>query len=193
MLLVTFQLKRAAYANYVVKMKLVALYLLLLSFVCNDLDTLPKNKVIQPNFIILFSDDAGYADFGFQGSTDIRTPHLDKLAQSGVRFTNGYVTASVCSPSRAGMLTGKYQQRFGHELNLSGKPDPTVPDSIRGLPLTEKTIADYLKEKGYVTGLVGKWHLGLEDRFHPTNRGIRRIFWPQERKRTVFGRIRGYH
>ncbi|NBW94300.1 MAG: sulfatase, partial [Bacteroidetes bacterium] len=76
----------------------------------------------QPNFIILFSDDAGYADFGFQGSQLIRTPHLDRLAESGARFTNGYVTASVCSPSRAGMLTGRYQQRFGHELNLPGVP-----------------------------------------------------------------------
>ena len=109
-----------------------------------------------PNLIILFSDDAGYADFGFQGSEAIRTPQLDRLAASGVRFTNGYVTASVCSPSRAGMLTGRYQQRFGHELNLPGKEDPAVPDSARGLPLTELTIADWLSDAGYVTGLVGK-------------------------------------
>jgi len=176
LLQVTFQLKRAAYANYVVKMKLIVFYLFLLSFICSDWEPSPKNKVVQPNFIILFSDDAGYADFGFQGSTDIRTPNLDKLAQSGIRFTNGYVTASVCSPSRAGMLTGKYQQRFGHELNLPGQPDPAVPNSVRGLPLSEKTIADYLKEKGYVTGLVGKWHLGLEDQFHPTHRGFDEFF-----------------
>ena len=129
-----------------------------------------------PNLIILFSDDAGYADFGFQGSEAIRTPQLDRLAASGVRFTNGYVTASVCSPSRAGMLTGRYQQRFGHELNLPGKEDPAVPDSARGLPLTELTIADWLSDAGYVTGLVGKWHLGLEDHFHPTRRGFDEFF-----------------
>ena len=130
----------------------------------------------QPNLIILFSDDAGYADFGFQGSRKFRTPRLDELAQSGVRFTSGYVTASVCSPSRAGMLTGRYQQRFGHELNLPGRADPAVPDSARGLPLTERTIADLLKEAGYTTGLIGKWHLGLEDHFHPTRRGFDEFF-----------------
>jgi arylsulfatase A-like enzyme len=130
----------------------------------------------RPNLIVLFSDDAGYADFGFQGSQTIRTPHLDQLAASGVRFTNGYVTASVCSPSRAGLMTGRYQQRFGHELNLPGVADPQVPDSVRGLPLTEQTIADILAENGYATGLIGKWHLGLEDHFHPLRRGFDEFF-----------------
>lgn len=129
-----------------------------------------------PNLIILFSDDAGYADFGFHGSDMIRTPNLDRLAASGVQFTNGYVTASVCSPSRAGMMTGRYQQRFGHELNLPGKRDPLVPDSLRGLPLSERTIANWLSDAGYTTSLVGKWHLGLEDHFHPTNRGFDEFF-----------------
>lgn len=136
---------------------------------CTHPETQPE---APPNLIILFSDDAGYADFGFHGSELIRTPHLDRLAESGARFTNGYVTASVCSPSRAGMLTGRYQQRFGHELNLPGKPDPAVPDSMRGLPLSERTIADWLSDAGYATGLFGKWHLGLEDHFHPTRRGF---------------------
>ncbi len=130
----------------------------------------------RPNLIILFSDDAGYADFGFHGSEHISTPDLDRLAASGVRFTNGYVTASVCSPSRAGLMTGRYQQRFGHELNLPGVADPAVPDSVRGLPLIERTIADLLSENGYATGLFGKWHLGLEDRFHPTRRGFDEFF-----------------
>ncbi|MDA1028371.1 MAG: sulfatase-like hydrolase/transferase [Bacteroidetes bacterium] len=139
----------------------------------------PRHQDLEeqpPNLIILFSDDAGYADFGFQGSHDIRTPHLDRLAQAGVRFTSGYVTASVCSPSRAGMLTGRYQQRFGHELNLPGARDATIPGSIRGLPLSERTIADLLKEQNYVTGLVGKWHLGMADHFHPMNRGFDEFF-----------------
>ncbi len=130
----------------------------------------------RPNLIILFSDDAGYADFGFQGSEFMQTPYLDKLAASGARFTSGYVTASVCSPSRAGLLTGRYQQRFGHELNLPGKPDPAVPDSLRGLPLSERTIADWLADAGYATSLIGKWHLGLEDRFHPQQRGFQEFF-----------------
>ncbi|MFT5142691.1 MAG: arylsulfatase A-like enzyme [Rhodothermales bacterium] len=130
----------------------------------------------QPNIILLFSDDAGYADFGFQGSPDIKTPNLDRLAASGIRFTNGYVSASVCAPSRAGMLTGRYQQRFGFEYNLPGKPDPDVPDSARGLPLSELTIANHLKNLGYATGLIGKWHQGLEDHFHPLNRGFDEFF-----------------
>ena len=149
---------------------------LIIPLVCCFLATGCTSEPPPPNLIILFSDDAGYADFGFQGSADYKTPHLDALASSGARFTSGYVTASVCSPSRAGMLTGRYQQRFGHELNLPGVPDPSVPDSARGLPLSERTIADLLKDEGYATGLVGKWHLGLEDHFHPTNRGFDEFF-----------------
>jgi arylsulfatase A-like enzyme len=150
-------------------MRSVSVLLAALLLSCSD----PEPR---PNLVILFSDDAGYADFGFHGSEVIRTPHLDRLAASGVMFTSGYVTASVCSPSRAGLMTGRYQQRFGHELNLPGVADPAVPDSVRGLPLTERTIADVLSENGYATGLIGKWHLGLEDLFHPTRRGFDEFF-----------------
>jgi arylsulfatase A-like enzyme len=129
-----------------------------------------------PNLVILFSDDAGYADFGFQGSSDVETPNLDQLAASGIRFTDGYVSASVCAPSRAGLLTGRYQQRFGFEYNLPGARDASIPDSVRGLPLSETTIADELGRLGYATGLVGKWHQGLDDRFHPLNRGFDEFF-----------------
>jgi arylsulfatase A-like enzyme len=155
--------------NYILRPFLLILTIVLTSLSCSS-------PAPRPNLIILFSDDAGYADFGFQGSTLIRTPHLDDLAESGIRFSSGYVTASVCSPSRAGMLTGRYQQRFGHELNLPGLRDPNAPDSARGLPLSERTIADLLSEAGYATGLVGKWHLGLEDHFHPTRRGFDEFF-----------------
>ncbi|MCH2111283.1 MAG: sulfatase [Planctomycetes bacterium] len=130
----------------------------------------------RPNVVILFTDDAGYADFSFQGSDSHHTPRIDSIAENGVRFTQGYVSASVCSPSRAGLLTGRYQQRFGHESNLPGAPDEAVPNALRGLPLSEKTIADYLKEEGYATGLIGKWHLGMEDHFHPTQRGFDEFF-----------------
>lgn len=129
----------------------------------------------QPNIILLFADDAGYADFGFHGSTEILTPNLDKLASRGVRFTQAYVTASVCGPSRAGLMTGKYQQRFGIEEN--NVPGYMSLNSAQlgvdmGLPLEEKTMGDYLESKGYRTAVYGKWHLGGADRFHPLNRGF---------------------
>jgi arylsulfatase A-like enzyme len=117
----------------------------------------------RPNILLIVGDDMGYADVGFQGCRDIPTPNLDALAASGVRFTNGYVSGPYCSPTRAGLMTGRYQTRFGHEFNPGG-------DS--GLPLTERTIADRLKAAGYVTGLVGKWHLGAQPKFHPQKRGF---------------------
>jgi arylsulfatase A-like enzyme len=130
----------------------------------------------KPNIIVIMSDDAGYADIGFSGNTfgkaNFTTPNLDKLAGSGVKFTQGYVTASVCSPSRAGMLTGRYQQRFGHEYNLPGKPEPGDVEKFNGMNVSEITMADHLKAAGYKTGLVGKWHLGQAPQFHPNNRGF---------------------
>ncbi|SRR5438132_11645033 len=106
----------------------------------------------------------GYADVGFHGCKDIPTPNLDALARSGVNFTSGYVSAPYCSPTRAGLLTGRYQQKFGHEFN------PTSRET--GLPLTEKTIANRLKPQGYTTGLVGKWHLDSMPEMHPQKRGF---------------------
>jgi len=130
----------------------------------------------RPSVVILYSDDAGYADFGFQGSTEFTTPNIDELAANGIVFSDAYMTASVCSPSRAGLLTGRYQQRFGHEYNLPGMDDPTVTNAMRGLPVSEKTIADLMKDAGYATGIVGKWHLGLHPRFHPQRRGFDEFF-----------------
>jgi len=130
----------------------------------------------QPNIIIILSDDGGYSDFGFSGNAfgkaNFDTPNLDKLAKRGVTFSQGYVTASVCSPSRAGMLTGRYQQRFGHEYNLPVTPEPGDVEKFNGMHVKEKTIADHLKASDYRTGLIGKWHLGLADQFHPNNRGF---------------------
>ena len=122
----------------------------------------------KPNIVIILTDDAGYVDFGFTGSTMFPTPHIDRLAAGGVVCTQGYVTASVCSPSRAGLLTGRYQQRFGHELNLPGLSRMEEG----GLPLTQETIADALTARGYRTGAIGKWHQGLADKFHPLQRGF---------------------
>ncbi|MCI0456177.1 MAG: sulfatase [Gemmataceae bacterium] len=133
---------------------------------------LAGDKPRKPNIVILLADDMGYADVGFQGCRDIPTPHIDALANNGVRCTNGYVSGVYCSPTRAGLLIGRYQQRFGHEFNPGNKGDA----EILGLPLTETTLADRLKAAGYTTGLVGKWHLGNAPKFHPQKRGFDEFF-----------------
>lgn len=122
----------------------------------------------KPNIVVLVADDMGHADVGFEGCRDIPTPRLDALAADGVRFSNGYVSGPYCSPTRAGLLTGRFQQRFGHEFNGSGKGF--------GLPTSETTIADRFKAAGYATGLVGKWHLGGAPQFHPQKRGFDEFF-----------------
>ncbi len=127
----------------------------------------------RPNVIVIVADDLGYADLGVQGCRDIPTPHIDSLAQAGVRFTNGYVSCPVCSPTRAGLQTGRYQQRFGHEQN-PGPADYMSPQF--GLPLSERTMADRFKALGYATALVGKWHLGSRPEFHPRKRGFDEFF-----------------
>jgi len=128
----------------------------------------------RPNIIVIISDDMGYADLGCHGCTDIPTPNIDSVAAKGIRFTNGYVSCPVCSPTRAGLATGRYQQRFGHEFN-TGPPPGGLREEV-GLPLTEITIADVLKSAGYVTGMIGKWHLGLCSHFHPFKRGYDEFF-----------------
>lgn len=125
-----------------------------------------------PNVVIIVADDMGYADIGVHGSADIPTPNIDALAAGGTRFTNAYVSGPYCSPTRAGLMTGRYPQRFGHEFNLGVGPLM----SENGLPLTERTMADRLKAAGYRTALFGKWHLGSADRFHPMSRGFDEFF-----------------
>ena len=122
----------------------------------------------KPNILVIVGDDMGYGDVGFHQCKDIPTPNLDALAASGVRFTNGYVSGPYCSPTRAGLLTGRYQQRFGHEFNPGG--------GGQGLPPTETTLADRLKAAGYATGIVGKWHLGAQPAMHPQKRGFAEFF-----------------
>ncbi|HKB01471.1 MAG TPA: sulfatase [Gemmataceae bacterium] len=123
----------------------------------------------RSNVIVFLSDDVGYAEYGFQGSTDIPTPNIDSIAKNGVRFTQGYVSGPYCSPTRAGLLTGRYQTRFGHEFNEGG---PTGMARGFGLPVEEKTMADRLKALGYATACVGKWHLGGGPKFIATARGF---------------------
>lgn len=127
-----------------------------------------KQEIQQPNVLLILADDAGYADFGFNGSTDIVTPNLDKLASHSTIFTDGHVMGSGSSPSRAMLMTGRYGHRFGYECN------PDLPE--QGLPQNEVTIAQVLKQVGYRTSCFGKWHLGASDFQHPNKKGFDE-FW----------------
>ena len=128
-----------------------------------------------PNIVLLVADDLGYGELSCQNpSTDIPTPHIDSIARDGVRFTAGYVTAPYCAASRAGLMTGRYQTRFGFEFNPVGwrNEDPKA-----GLPPNEPTLADLLRDqKGYTTALIGKWHLGGTARYFPLRRGFDEFF-----------------
>jgi arylsulfatase A-like enzyme len=122
----------------------------------------------RPNIVIILADDLGYADIGVHGCADIPTPNIDSIAQSGVRCTQGYSSHSYCSPMRAGLITGRYQHRFGYENNMPYD----AHNRFMGLPVSQRTIAARLKEVGYATGGLGKWHLGAAHPFHPNRRGF---------------------
>ncbi len=118
----------------------------------------------RPNILILLADDAGYADFGFAGSKDLKTPNIDKIAAAGTHFSDFHVSGSVCAPSRAGLLTGRYQQRFGAEFNYHSKEE--------GVPTSEVMLSEVMKGNGYRTAAYGKWHLGEIPEYHPNERGF---------------------
>lgn len=128
----------------------------------------PNNKITRPNLIVIMTDDQGWADVGFNGCQDIPTPNIDRIAYEGVKFEQGYVTFPVCGPSRAGFLTGRYQDRFGFTTNPS--IDPKNPSA--GLPLEEETVAQVLKKANYQNAIIGKWHMGTHPSFHPLERGF---------------------
>ena len=125
-----------------------------------------------PNIIVIISDDQGYADVGFHGSKEIFTPNIDRIASNGVVFSQGYVSYAVCSPSRAGLITGKYQNRFGYTRNILLAPK----DSLMGLPLSEQTLPDVLNNVDYKTKAIGKWHLGAHESLVPERRGFDEFF-----------------
>jgi len=118
----------------------------------------------KPNFLIIYADDLGWGETSIQGCKDIQTPHIDSIAKNGIRFTQGYVAATYCSPSRAGLMTGRYPTRFGHEFNSTARQT--------GLHLNETTAANHLKSLGYATACVGKWHLGGGPEYLPMARGF---------------------
>ena len=141
---------------------------------CGSRDFVAEESSSRPNFVILLADDLGYCGTELYGCDEIPTPNIRRIAENGVTFTDGYVTAGTCSPSRAGLLTGRYQQRFGFEFNTG--PARVTFEEKRGLPKGERTIADILGGMGYASGMVGKWHQGNTEGFHPTERGFADFF-----------------
>ncbi|MEZ5367469.1 MAG: sulfatase-like hydrolase/transferase, partial [Bryobacterales bacterium] len=122
----------------------------------------------RTNIVLIVSDDQGYGDIScYQHPNDVSTPNLDRLAGGGARMTSGYSSCPVCAPTRAGVLTGRYQQRFGFY---------TAADSRAGMPVSEITLADLLSKAGYATGVFGKWHLGYEPPFRPLERGFQHFY-----------------
>ena len=139
--------------------------------------TLLSSAEQRPNILMILADDMGYGDLGCMGSEVIKTPHIDALAEKGILFTQAYVPSAVCSPSRAGILTGRDPRRFGYEHNLNKKGDHyATRHELQGLPTNEHTIADHLKAAEYETALIGKWHLGHGLKFHPNQRGFDHFF-----------------
>ena len=129
------------------------------------------NKNSKPNIVIIVADDLGYNDVSFNGSLEIKTPNIDRIAKNGITFTKGYVTHSICAPSRASILTGKYHQKFGFERNPSA-----VEEVSGGIPRSEFNLAEVMKKSGYKTAAIGKWHLGVGSNYSPNHRGFDYFF-----------------
>lgn len=148
---------------YIFKIWLALLFVLVFS-VCAQ----SEQNDSRPNILFILADDLGYADVGFNGATDIKTPNLDDLANNGITFTQAYAAHPFCGPSRAGLLTGRYPHKFGSQFNL-----PDIPHSGGlGVPTSETFISEVLQQAGYFTGAIGKWHLGEMKEHHPNNRGF---------------------
>ena len=147
-----------------------------ITLICVCLSQLVLAKTVQatqpPNIVVVLVDDLGYADVGFNGCKDIPTPNIDRIASEGVKFTDGYVSAPICGPSRAGLLTGRYQDRFGFGRNPLFAPN----DPKMGLPVTEQTLAEALQQVGYHSVAIGKWHMGAYETLRPLRRGFDDFF-----------------
>ena len=149
-------------------MRCVALLAVVVAAVAIDAQAQPRNTS-SPNVVLIITDDVGYGDFSSYGATDIRTPHIDRLAKEGVRFTDFYANGAVCSPTRAALITGRYQQRVAIENVLT-------PADKRGLPVSGRSLPQLLKNNGYATALIGKWHLGYQPEFGPNAHGFDDFF-----------------
>ncbi|PWU20451.1 MAG: sulfatase [Verrucomicrobia bacterium] len=148
-------------------------YLLLVLFLLAGIGLCASAAERKPNILVIVADDLGYGELSCQGNPQIPTPQIDSLARNGVRFTSGYVSGPYCSPTRAALMTGRYQQRYGHEFN----PGPAQAADVHfGLSLKEKTIGNRFKELGYATGWFGKSHLGYLPEYHPLKRGFDEYF-----------------
>ncbi len=147
------------------KIPIIILFLLLFSVSIYASETIQR-----PNIIFIFVDDQGYYDLGCYGATEVKTPRIDALARQGVRFTDYYAAAPICSPSRAGLLTGCYPRRTGNEVWVHR------PDSENGIPPSRLTLAELFKNEGYSTACIGKWHLGFKEPFLPKNQGFDHYF-----------------
>ena len=161
------------------KIQIFALFVCMAFFACKEKKSVESNnsKSIEyvnnrPNVIVILIDDAGYVDFGFMGSKDLDTPNIDALAKDGIILTDAHVSATVCAPSRAGIMTGKYQQRFGFEANDTGDAE----SGDIGLSDDVVTMADVFKENNYNTIAIGKWHLGASPSDHPNQRGFNEFY-----------------
>jgi arylsulfatase A-like enzyme len=158
----------------------------LLALILSSFVILNSSFSASPNIVFILADDFGYGDLGCMGGTDIATPNIDRLAAEGVKFTDFYSNAPVCTPTRVGFMTGRWQQRcglefaFGYQVEqfrrVNGEWVPEKDIHAFGLPLNETTIADRLKSAGYATGAFGKWHLGFKDEYNPTKRGFDEYF-----------------
>jgi arylsulfatase A len=142
--------------------------ILLFVFACQEKES-EESNITYPNIVFIFTDDLGYGDIGAFGATDIKTPNIDRLANEGIKFTSFLSASPVCSPSRAGLLTGRMPQRMGINAVF-------FPESFTGMDPEEVTFAEILKAKGYQTAAVGKWHLGHMERFLPLNQGFDQYF-----------------
>lgn len=149
--------------------------LLITVIICLLFTHLAASQGTKPNFVIILADDLGYGDLSYTGSVQINTPNIDAIAKKGMFFPQAYVSSPVCSPSRAGILTGRISVSFGYDNNVEAN-QPGFDSQFLGLPVNIKTIPNYLSPLGYVSGIIGKWHLGFEKQFHPINRGFDE-FW----------------
>ena len=145
-----------------------------------------EGRTDKPNIVVILADDLGWGEVGARHVGDVATPNIDAIAQAGVTFTDGYVPANLCVPSRAGLITGRYPQEFGFYRN----PKRPYPASF-GLPDGETTLAEALRARGYATGMVGKWHLGMKSADHPQLHGFDEYFGPLDTDHPYFGETSG--